>query len=60
MFRHGKIFWDGLWQAGIALVLAQYGIAEGVLVIDDSDVQRAKRTTRIHRAHLEEDAAAGL
>jgi hypothetical protein len=40
-------------------VLAQYGIREGVLSGDDSDQRRAKRTTRIHRAHKVYDKKTG-
>ena len=59
MFRHTKIVWELLWQASIGLVLEQYGIREGVLTIDDSDARRAKRTTRIHRAHKLYDKKTG-
>jgi hypothetical protein len=59
MFRHTKIVWELLWQASIGLVLEQYGIREGVLTIDDSDARRAKRTTRVHRAHKVYDKKTG-
>ena len=59
MFRHAKVAWDGLWQASIGLVVAQFGIREGVLAGDDSAQQRAKRTKRIHRAHKVYDKKTG-
>jgi len=59
MFRHTKILWEGLWQASVSVVLAQYDLKEGVLVVDDSDHRRAKRTTRIHRAHKIYDKKTG-
>ena len=51
MFRRSKLAWDLLWQASVSWVLHQHGITDGVLVADDSDHQRAKRTRRIHGAH---------
>lgn len=59
MFRHSKIDWEGLWQASVAVVLAAHGITDGVLVVDDSDVQRAKQTKRIHRAYRLHDKKTG-
>ncbi|WP_242482641.1 transposase [Thiocystis violacea] len=59
MFRHTKILWEVLWQASVGLVLEQYGLGEGVLVVDDSDQRRAKRTKRIYRAHKLYDKKTG-
>jgi hypothetical protein len=59
MFRHSKIEWERLWQASITVVLVAHGIRDGVLVVDDSDVQRAKQTKRIHRAHRLHDKKTG-
>ena len=59
MFRRTKIVWEVLWQASVGVVLAQSGIREGVLSGDDSDRRRAKRTTRIHRAHKVYDKKTG-
>lgn len=59
MFRHSKVAWDGLLRASVFLVLRQYGITEGVLVADDSDHRRAKRTPRIWKAHKVFDKKTG-
>jgi DDE superfamily endonuclease len=59
MFRHTKVIWEALWQVSVGVVLEQYGIHEGVLGGDDSAQQRAKRTTRIHRAHKVYDKKTG-
>ena len=50
MFRHSKLLWPLLLQMGVRWVLRSYGIDRGVLVTDDSDVRRAKKTRRIHKA----------
>jgi hypothetical protein len=59
MFRRSKILWDVLWNASIRVVLTRYGLREGVLVIDDTDHRRAKRTQRIYRAHKIYDKKTG-
>lgn len=59
MFRHSKVAWDGLLRASVVLVLRQHGITEGVLVADDSDHRRAKRTGRIWKAHKVFDKKTG-
>ena len=59
MFRRSKILWDVLWDASIRVILTRYGLREGVLVIDDTDHRRAKRTQRIYRAHKIYDKKTG-
>jgi hypothetical protein len=59
MFRHSKLAWDGLLRASVSLVLRRHGITEGVLVADDSDHRRAKRTRRIWKAHKIFDKKTG-
>lgn len=59
MFRHSKVAWDGLLRASVALVLRRHGIAEGVLVADDSDHRRAKRTPQVWKAHKVFDKKTG-
>lgn len=59
MFLHSKLAWDGLLRASVALVLRRHGIMEGVLVADDSDHRRAKRTRRIWKAHKVFDKKTG-
>jgi len=51
MFQQTKLNWDRLLQVSVIQVLRQYGITEDVLVADDSDHRRAKRTTRIYGTH---------
>lgn len=59
MFRRGKIMWDLLLFASVKQVLINYGIEEGVLVIDDSDKKRSKSTKRISYVHKIKDKASG-
>jgi len=59
MFRRSRIAWDVLWQASVSLVLKRYGLSEGVLVADDSDHRRAKRTPKIWQAHKIFDKKTG-
>ncbi|MFA5921973.1 MAG: transposase [Methylococcaceae bacterium] len=59
MFRNAKIAWNYLLLASVTMVLAQHGITEGVLVLDESDRARSKRTTRIHKAHKQKHKASG-
>ncbi len=47
MFREAKIAWHYLLLASVTLVLEQHGITEGVLVLDESDRERSKRTQRM-------------
>ena len=51
MLRHSKIFWDKLLMTAILTIIKKYDLQSGVLVIDDTDKQRSKRTTRIFKAH---------
>lgn len=59
MFRETKIAWHYLLLASVSLVLAQHGITEGVLVLDESDRARSKQTQRIHKAHKQKHKASG-
>ena len=59
MFRKGKIAWNYLLLASVTLVLEQYGITEGVLVLDESDRARSKRTKRIYGVHKQKHKASG-
>lgn len=45
--------------ASIKVILRRYGISKGVLVLDDSEKRRAKKTKRIHRAHKLKDKKTG-
>ena len=50
MFRHSKIPWDELLVASVRVILRQYGITSGSLVIDDTDNPRSKAAKAL--AHL--------
>lgn len=59
MFREASIAWNYLLLASVLLILARYGIKEGVLVFDESDRARSKRTTRIYKTHKQKHKASG-
>ena len=50
MFRHSKIPWELLLVASVRVILRQYGMTSGSLVIDDTDNQRSKSAKTL--AHL--------
>jgi len=55
MLRWSQIPWNRLLLASTRLIIARYNIKGGVLVIDDSDHQRSKNTTRIGYVHKIKD-----
>jgi hypothetical protein len=59
MFYYAKIAWPLLLQASIGYVLKHYKITSATLVIDDTDKQRAKKTTKIAGAHKVKDKKTG-
>jgi DDE superfamily endonuclease len=59
MFRKSKLPWALMLQIGVGLILAQYGITAGVLVTDDSDHQRSKKTPKLFRSHKIKDKSSG-
>jgi len=59
MFRESKIPWDHLLLASVTVVLGRHGITEGVLVLDESDRARSKRTKRIHKVHKQKHKVSG-
>jgi hypothetical protein len=59
MFREAKVAWNHLLLASVAVVFERHGITEGVLVLDESDRARSKRTKRIHNAHKQKHKASG-
>ena len=59
MFRKAKLPWEFMLQIAVGLLLKQYGITEGVLVTDDSDHKRSKRTKRIFKTHKLKDKSSG-
>lgn len=59
MFRSSKIPWEILLAHSIRMVLRQFGISEGQLVIDDSDNKRSKRTSGVAHVHKMKDKSSG-
>ena len=59
MFRSSGIPWDFLLVNGVRLILKKYGITEGTLVLDDSDNQRSKNTSKIAKVHTIKDKKTG-
>jgi hypothetical protein len=47
MFRRAQLLWSELLQASVSLLLRMFQIKHGILVVDDTDHRRAKKTTRI-------------
>ena len=59
MFRRAQIVWELLLQASVQHIIASYRIKYGVLVIDDTDIERSKNTTRISKVHTIKDKKTG-
>ena len=60
MFRRAKLVaWNFLFQMSVRVILEEYGITYGTLVLDDSDKRRSKKTTRIAGVHKLKDKASG-
>jgi len=59
MFRYSKIHWEALLLHSTRVIVKQYGITQGVLVLDDSEKKRAKSTKRIFKAHKIKDKKSG-
>jgi len=60
MFRRAKIIpWGIIFQMSVRVILRAYGISHGILVLDDSDKKRSKKTTRIAGVHKLKDKASG-
>jgi len=59
VFRRAKIPWGFILQVSVRVILRSYGITQGVLVLDDSDKKRSKKTTRIAGVHKLKDKASG-
>lgn len=55
MFHHGKILWDQLISLSIKLIIKKYRLTQGVLIIDDTDRPRSKRTNKIEHVHIIKD-----
>ena len=59
MFREAKIAWDYFLLASVTLILERHGMTEGVLVLDESDRARSKRTQRIYGVHKQKHKSSG-
>lgn len=59
MFWHSMFSWDILLQVSVFIILEKYGITSGELVIDDSEKERSKVTTKIAKAHKIKDKTTG-
>src|SRR5437879_1801761 len=60
MLRHRKMPWEPLLVASVRVILPQYGITSGSLVIDDTDNQRSKAAkTLAHLYKLREKESGG-
>ena len=51
MFRKAKIAWEYLLFVSTMRIIEKYNIKSGTLLIDDSDIEKAKTTTQIGLAH---------
>ena len=58
MFRHAKIPWETLLVTSVRLILKQYHLDEGLLVVDDTDKKRSKSAKRIYQIHKLFDKAS--
>jgi len=59
MFRQTHRFWQFILRASTSVVLAEYGITKGILVVDDFDKKRSKQTPRIYKTHKLRDKSSG-
>lgn len=59
LFRQNHGFWEFLLRASVSVIVAKYGITQGVLVVDDTDKKRSKRTKRLHKVHKMKDKSSG-
>jgi hypothetical protein len=59
MFRHSKIPWELLLVASVRVILRQYGITSGSLVIDDTDNQRSKSAKTLAHLYTLRDKESG-
>jgi hypothetical protein len=59
MFRHTKLPWEQLLVFSLKALLKRYNITECILVLDDSDIQRSKNTTKLHAVQKLKDKVSG-
>lgn len=59
MFRKSKLPWALMLRIGVSMILKRYGMADGILVTDDSDHQRSKKTPKLFKTHKIKDKSSG-
>ena len=59
VFKQAKLPWDKLLVFSIRVILKKYGITEGVLVLDDSNISRSKYTKKLYGLQKLKDKATG-
>jgi hypothetical protein len=59
MFCHGKLLWNNFVIISVKLIIKSYTLTEGILVIDDTDRPRSKRTKNISNVHTMKDKGTG-
>lgn len=59
MFRNSPLDWSALLVESSLLILKSYGIKEGVLVIDDSNLARSKSAQSLYKLGRFKDKATG-
>ena len=47
MFHHSKLLWNKFIIISVKLIIKSYRLTEGILVIDDTDRPRSKKTKNI-------------
>lgn len=59
LFVRAKIAWEIILCASVCHILSKYGIKRGRLVVDDTDNERSKTTTKIAKVHKIKDKRSG-
>ena len=59
MFHHSKLLWNKFIIISVKLIIKSYRLTEGILVIDDTDRPRSKKTKNISNVHTMKDKGTG-
>ena len=59
MCLHGKIAWNRLLICSAKMILKKFKISQGVLLIDDKNHERSKKTEKIHGVHKQKNKKTG-
>ena len=59
MFRKSKLPWESILTGSIRVILNNYEIKEGHIVLDDSENGRSKNAKKIHKLHKIKDKKTG-